>query len=159
MLAGHCAGGSRPRPAWRNHHTWTTNPLNQWPTEEARIRAAYAKRQGDFRYSWFNPGHLLMTQQQERRLMALLKQRGLTSLDTMQILEIGCGTGYWLREFIPWGAQPENVTRIDLLPDHVAEARRLSPETVRVDCGSAVNLDFPMRLLTWFSKQPFSRQF
>jgi SAM-dependent methyltransferase len=111
--------------------------------EEARIRAAYAKRQRDFRYSWFNPGHLLMVQERERRLLALLKRHSFTALNIKKILEIGCGTGYWLREFIQWGARPENVTGIDLLPDRVAEARQLSPEAVNVDCGSAVNLDFP----------------
>jgi SAM-dependent methyltransferase len=111
--------------------------------EAARIRAAYAKRQGGFRYSWFNPGHLLMAQQRERQLLALLRRRGFTALDTKKLLEIGCGTGYWLREFVKWGARPENVTGIDLLPDRVAEARRLSPATLKIDCGSAVNLDFP----------------
>jgi ubiquinone/menaquinone biosynthesis C-methylase UbiE len=64
-------------------------------------------------------------------------------LDTKKILEISWGTGFWLREFIKWGARPENITGVDLLPDRVSEARQLSPEGVRVECGSAVNLSFP----------------
>jgi len=33
--------------------------------EEARIRAAHAKRQGDnARYSWFSPGHLIMQERE-----------------------------------------------------------------------------------------------
>jgi ubiquinone/menaquinone biosynthesis C-methylase UbiE len=71
-----------------------------------------------------------------------LKRHGFALLDTKKILEIGCGTGYWLREFIKWGAQPENIVGIDLLPDRVAEARKLCPETVKIYCGSAAQLAF-----------------
>src|SRR6266705_1941728 len=99
--------------------------------EETRIRAAYAKRQGDdTRYSWFSPGHLFIIQEREQRLLALLKRYGFAPLKARKILEVGCGTGYWLREFIKWGARPEDLAGVDLLPDRVAEARRLCPESV-----------------------------
>jgi ubiquinone/menaquinone biosynthesis C-methylase UbiE len=111
--------------------------------EEARIRAAYAKRQEDTRYSWFNSGHLFMVQERERRLLALLKRHGVVPLNIKKILEVGCGTGYWLREFIKWGARPENVTGVDLLADRVVEAKKLCPEAVRIQCGSAAELTLP----------------
>jgi len=111
--------------------------------EEARIRAAYAKRQDDFHYSWFNPGHLCRVQETERRLLALLERHGFASLNTRKILEIGCGTGYWLREFIKWRVRPENIAGIDLLSDRIAEARRLCPEAVQLQCGNAAVLSFP----------------
>jgi SAM-dependent methyltransferase len=110
--------------------------------EEARIREVYAKRQGDARYSWFSPGHLFMAQERERRLLALLKRYNCSPLGAKKILEIGCGTGYWLREFIKWGARPEDITGIDLLPHRVARARRLCPGAVRVHCGNAAKLSF-----------------
>src|SRR6266403_279563 len=51
--------------------------------EEARIRAAYAKRQNDdARYSSFSMGNLFEKQERERRLLTLLKRYGLTSLQT-----------------------------------------------------------------------------
>jgi len=99
--------------------------------EEARIREAYAKRQDGDRYSWFNPGHVFRVQECERRLLGLLKRYGHESLQEKKITEIGCGTGHYLREFIKWGARPENVLGIDLLPSHVAEAKRLCPAGVR----------------------------
>jgi len=112
--------------------------------EEARIRTAYAKRQrDDVRYSWFSPGYLFMMQERERRLLTLLRRHGFTFLDTYKILEIGCGTGYWLREFIKWGARPENIIGVDLLSDRVTEAKTLCPEAVQVQCGSAATLTFP----------------
>ena len=112
--------------------------------EEARVRAAYAKRQRDnARYSWFSPGHLFMVQERERRLLALLKRHDFAPLNEKKILEVGCGTGYWLREFIKWGARPENITGVDLLADRVAQARRLCPEAVTIQCGSATQIAFP----------------
>lgn len=111
--------------------------------EEVRIQAAYARRQRDDRYSWFSPGHLFIVQERERRLLALLKHYGFLKLDAKKILEIGCGAGYWLREFIKWGARPENITGLDLLPDRVAQAKQLCPETVSIRCGNATALDFP----------------
>src|SRR5215510_9472751 len=112
--------------------------------EEVRIQAAYAKRQkDDARYSYFSMGNLFEKQERERRLLTLLKRHGLAPLHTKKILEVGCGTGYWLRELIKWGARPENITGIDLLVDRVAEARSLCPEAVRIVYGNAAELAFP----------------
>lgn len=111
--------------------------------EEARIRSAYARRQEHARYSWFSPGHLFIAQERERRCLALLKRHGFADLPTKHILEVGCGTGGWLREFIKWGARPEHITGIDLLADRVAEAQHLCPAAVQIHCGSATQLPFP----------------
>jgi SAM-dependent methyltransferase len=111
--------------------------------EEARIREAYAKRKvDDVRYSWFNPGNLYMIQEGERQLLALLRQYDFTQLASKMILELGCGAGYWIREFIKWGARPENITGIDLLPDRIAEARYLCPSGINLELRNAGHLDF-----------------
>src|SRR5262249_43909920 len=36
-----------------------------------------------------------------------------------------------------------NIAGVDLLPDRVAEARKLCPEAVKIYCGSATHLAFP----------------
>lgn len=111
--------------------------------EEARIRAAYGRREKvDVRYSWFNPAYQLMMQQCERRILALLSRCGFADLQSRTILEIGAGTGHWLREFVKWGARPENVTGIDLLPDRVARAGELCPPGVHIQCANAAQLPF-----------------
>ena len=111
--------------------------------EETRIRSAYARRPPSTRYSWFRPGHVLFAQDRERHLLAALKGAGLTSLDGRRILEIGCGTGSLLREFIKWGAHPEDITGLDLLPDRVEIARQLSPALMTIECRSATQLALP----------------
>jgi SAM-dependent methyltransferase len=112
--------------------------------EEYRIRAAYARRRNDVsRYSYFGAGHLFFLQERERQVLAALKRFGVFSLESKSILEIGCGTGYWLREFLNWGARPNNIYGVDLLVDRVAEAQRLCPREVRIECRNAENLAFP----------------
>lgn len=117
--------------------------LDATRAEEARIRAAYAKRDdGDRRYSWFSPGYQFIVQQRERQLLALLRRHDVETLESKRILEVGCGKGQWLCDFVKWGAQPENVTGIDLLVDRVSKARRLCPVGVQIGCASAAELPF-----------------
>jgi SAM-dependent methyltransferase len=111
--------------------------------EEARIQAVYAKRSGhDARYARFNLAHMFIAQERERRLLLLLTRHAFMPLQTKKILEIGCGTGHWLREFIIWGARPEHIIGVELLAERVAEARQLLPEAVSIQCINAAGLPF-----------------
>lgn len=110
--------------------------------EEARIRAAYARRGGAWRYDWGNSAYVFAMHDLERRLLAALRRSGLWPLGEKRVLDVGCGTGYWLHRLIAWGAQPERVAGIDLLRDRVGEAARLSPLPVGLSCGSALALPF-----------------
>jgi len=119
-------------------------PVRSVSAEEARIRAAYEKREkDDARYSWFNPAYQFMVQQREQKLLGLLRRHGFAALESKTILEVGCGTGQWLRDFIKWGARPENITGIDLLEERVSWARHLCPPAVGIQCASAAQLPLP----------------
>jgi ubiquinone/menaquinone biosynthesis C-methylase UbiE len=83
-----------------------------------------------------------MLHERERRLLELLSRHSCESLDTKKILEIGCGSGDFLRDFIRWGARPENISGIDLLPERVSEAIHLSPKAMDIRQGNAAILDF-----------------
>ena len=118
-------------------------PIRLINAEEARIREAYRHReQNDSRYSWFNPAHQFMIQQCERRILASLNRYGFANLQSKTILEVGCGNGHWLNQFVKWGARPENVNGIDLLADRLANARRSSSPAVGLQCASAAELPF-----------------
>jgi SAM-dependent methyltransferase len=104
-----------------------------------RLVAAYERRKSrvpQCRYSFLNVGNLLNVQECERAILAGLRRHGV-DLARAQICEIGCGAGYWLREFVRFGFQPENIVGIDLLPDRIAEARRLCPAETRLSTGNA----------------------
>jgi SAM-dependent methyltransferase len=110
-------------------------------SEADRIRAVYAKRRTRPVYSMFEPAQLLAVQERERKLLRLLASCGLASvLEKARILEVGCGTGSWLREFVRWGARPENIFGIDLVPERIAAARCLCPSAVTLKCQDATDL-------------------
>ncbi len=112
--------------------------------EETNIRNKYARRPAsDSRYSLLNPGHLFLTQDRERRVLDLLRTLD-RPLKDLRILEIGSGDGFWLREFVKWGAKPENVTGLELLPERVSTSRRLCAPLVLTLQGSGAAIPFPV---------------
>jgi ubiquinone/menaquinone biosynthesis C-methylase UbiE len=110
--------------------------------EADRIGQAYARRNKGYLYSRFNPAYLFMVQEREQRFLNLLARHGYTSLATQRILEIGCGHGELLRDFIKWGARPENIFGIELLRERMAEAVKLCPKEVSIYQGDATTLSF-----------------
>jgi SAM-dependent methyltransferase len=115
------------------------------PTETERIREAYLHRNDKIpkdRYSVFQEDNLLLRQQLERGIIGLLKRYGHGYLEREKILEVGCGAGHWLRQFVQWGAEPKNLHGIDLLSDKIDVARYLCPPGISFHCGDASYLEF-----------------
>lgn len=108
-----------------------------------RIVSAYERRKETVphdRYSYFQAGALFMAHQREREFFRLFKKVGLREFKTQKILDVGCGYGVGLREFIRWGARPENLFGIDLLGERVEVARHLCPACVSIQQGNATAL-------------------
>jgi ubiquinone/menaquinone biosynthesis C-methylase UbiE len=113
--------------------------------EQARIVDAYARREDHVdagRYGWFDVANVITLQQAERHMLAAMRRHG-CALATCKVLEVGCGTGFWLRQFVQWGARPENLSGIDILPARIQKAQTLCPPGVTLRCGSAAELAFP----------------
>ena len=110
--------------------------------EKERIRAAYKKRKNDAKlYSLFNPGQLFMAQQLERTLLRALSNHGVRSLNDKRLLEVGCGTGWRLRQFINYGAKPENLSAVDLQEEAVKAAQSIN-HNIDFRCSNAANLPY-----------------
>src|SRR2546423_541796 len=97
----------------------------------------------DQRYSWFDPANLWLVQRRERDVLAALRRNGVRDLSAKVALDVGCGGGQWLGDLIKWGARPENLTGIDLLPERIAGARARLPQQVTLHVGSATELPAP----------------
>lgn len=114
--------------------------------ELARIEDVYRRRAADERYAHlyapFLPAPMFTVQEREWAVGRLMRTAGLESLADLDILDVGCGSGVELLRFVLYGATPERLAGIDLMPDRAAAARRLLPEADIRD-GSAHRLPYP----------------
>jgi ubiquinone/menaquinone biosynthesis C-methylase UbiE len=110
--------------------------------EEARLRAVYGRRGSPARETYFDAGQLFMLQGQERAVLRALREQGVARLGPLRVLEIGCGSGRWLRQFVQWGADPRNVAGVDVLHDRVERARAGCPAAMTIEVANAAALPF-----------------
>lgn len=112
--------------------------------ELERLRNAYEHRSRSVpadRYSRTNPGHLFALHEREVTMAAMLRADGLRSLAGLRILDVGCGRGATLRQYLEYEADPSRLWGIDLFPPFVEQARSASPG-LQIICGSASRLPF-----------------
>jgi SAM-dependent methyltransferase len=113
--------------------------------ETERIVQEYERRAAegdDERYALTDRANLFLYQRRERALLEMLAGHGLTPLGDKRVLDVGCGNGSVLRDFVRYGARPELLAGIDLLPERVAAAHELSPNLdVREGDGSSLPFD------------------
>ena len=106
--------------------------------EATAVRARYSRRQGDERrYSLVNPAVLRATQERQRAISDLLVKIGWQDVSRIRLLEIGCGTGMNLVEFLRLGFRPEHLHGIELLAESVQRARLVLPCSVSILQGDA----------------------
>ena len=108
-----------------------------------RMRVEYAQRgerlAASDKYSLLNRPNLFTIQQRQRDLTHLLKQQGLAPLHDKKILEIGCGDGGVLLEWLTLGATPAHLSGIDILLERAAAAKnRLNNMSVAGANGRAL---------------------
>jgi SAM-dependent methyltransferase len=114
-------------------------------SDEARaVRERYARRAGgDPRYSLLNPSALLALQERQRAMLRLFAQLGFTDLSAPSLLEVGCGEGGNLLDFLRMGFAPQHLCGIELLADRYESARERLPSAVSLQPGDATTL--PLR--------------
>jgi SAM-dependent methyltransferase len=101
--------------------------------EAAAVRSRYARRHGDSqRYSLLEPAALYAAQERQRAIAGLLRTLQMRDVDDIRLLEVGCGTGMNLLEFLRMGFRPENLQGIELLAESVQRARCVLPPAVRI---------------------------
>ena len=114
--------------------------------ETERISSVYRQYEADpesvAKWDWGNRGNQWMALECRRKTHSLLFQTLATPLSECRILDIGCGTGYLLATVCEWGARPQHVLGIDLLPEHIDAARRTYPE-IPFLCANAERLRLP----------------
>lgn len=120
---------------------WSPNG-NQPTSLEARVGDAVRKRSEAYQSPWLDRGYMCQFQEIERAVVDELRRFTGGNLDGRKVLDIGCGSGGWLCEFVKWGARPADLVGIDALPDRLKEAREKCAPGVKLVRGAAENLEF-----------------
>lgn len=114
-------------------------------TDLNRLRSEYARREKHLvkneKYSFFNLAYLFAAQQRQRDTLTLIRKQGLRTLAGKRILEIGCGRGSVLLEYLSYGANPYLLTGADLLPHRVRDAHKFLPH-IPVICADGQHLPY-----------------
>lgn len=106
--------------------------------EMSRIQSVYAERddiQKSSLYAWHRPDVRVQQSEKELTISAALANTLGKDLSNAKILDVGCGTGSFLRKLIEWGAQPINLIGTEFLEDRLDIARRCSPSDIKWHFG------------------------
>ncbi len=118
----------------------------QTRTEVERLREVYQQYAtagfGASKWSSANRGNQAMVAERERKIHDLLRRFGFLPLTGRRILDVGCGTGEPLGRFADWGAKPENLFGVDLIPERIRTARLNFPK-LTFQLANAEALPFP----------------
>jgi len=107
--------------------------------EQERIINVYRKWQDGAardRYAWHRPEIIQQSIERTRTLGALLSKTVGPDLTSTRVLDVGCGTGGFLRQLINWDANPGNLTGTELQQDRLDQAQRMTAQGVTWHLGS-----------------------
>lgn len=111
-----------------------------------RLRGEYEKRKERFAgsdvYSWFNQANLFAIHRRQQVVLEVLRKHEYKDLAKLRILEVGCGGGAVLTEFLGFGASPGYLFGVDLLYGRLGGAHIRLPGSHFINADSQ-NLPFP----------------
>lgn len=106
--------------------------------EPNAVTSRYASRSpSDGRYSFLRPEVYLGIQERQRAIVHMFSLNGSADLAALRLLEVGCGTGVNLLEFLRMGFAPQHLSGIELLPDRYRRARHTLPLALELLEGDA----------------------
>jgi SAM-dependent methyltransferase len=113
--------------------------------EVDRLRQVYGQYTacgfGNSKWSNANEGNQAIRSEREIETCGLLQKFGFIPLKDRRILDVGCGTGEQLGTFLRWGAKPENLIGIDLIPNRIQRAQQNFPR-ITFRLANAESLSF-----------------
>lgn len=110
--------------------------------EVENIQERYKKRDNlSHRYIFLNPAFYKTEQEREKYFIKWIKECGIAPLDEKKLIEIGCGPGGNLLEFIRLGFNPRNIWANELIEERIQIARtNLSPYVTFIP-GNAMDIN------------------
>jgi SAM-dependent methyltransferase len=116
--------------------------LNMTECDEVRNRYdRRSRRDWNDIYSPLWPHSYLAMQEKECAMIRWIRSCGIAPTEAKRVLEVGCGSGDNLLEFIRLGFQAENLVGNELLEDRAKAARSRLPSATRIIIGDASEID------------------
>lgn len=114
------------------------NTFHDNEVEQARIRDVYKHRHDsatNAQYAWHRAEVLQQAAVRSRILAPLLVEALGADLSSARILDVGCGSGAFLRQLISWGANPTNLTGTEFQQQRLEYAQRHTADGVHWHLG------------------------
>lgn len=108
--------------------------------ELAAIAVRYARRPPPALYGMLRPEVVASTQEWQAKLLRMMREDCRfrdEQLKALRLVDVGCGFGGHLLDFLRFGFTPDNLSGIELLPERAEGARRRLPADVRIREGDA----------------------
>ncbi len=99
-------------------------------TELQRVREVYAEREhyeGQLGAQLMSLGDLSILQQFQKAVFDALRRAGFERFDGLRLLDVGCGAGGPLSQFLIFGALPEALFGVDILMSALQRAKNRYP--------------------------------
>lgn len=106
--------------------------------EQERIRRVYQSWLAGDRhaaYAWHLPEIMDQVSAQWRVTGSMLASTVGPDLRKLSVVDVGCGSGGFLRQLINWGADPRRLTGTEFLPDRLDLAQQRSAPGIRWHLG------------------------
>ena len=117
-----------------------SQPSNHSETDAVVER--YARRRTGDRYSLLRPDVWQGLQERQRAMLRLFHDDlSWSHLSDLSLVDVGCGTGGNLLDFLRIGFQPQNMHGLELLSERAQEARRVLPPTLSILEGDANSVE------------------
>ncbi|MGY4830606.1 class I SAM-dependent methyltransferase [Sphaerotilaceae bacterium SBD11-9] len=108
--------------------------------EALAVVERYGRRKSGSLYSILRPEVIHSTQDWQRQMLLLFGSvcgYSDVTLRELKLVDVGCGYGGHLLDFLRFGFAPQNLFGIELLPDRVAGARQRLPASLAIHEGDA----------------------
>jgi len=120
--------------------------LQNKDNELQKVRERYLRRSQSSKADLYNPldpSYYMTLQEKERAFIYWIKKSGLSPVKDKRLLEIGCGQGDNLIQFLRLGFRPENLVGNELLEERALIAQHRLPSSIQILIGDASVLDLP----------------
>lgn len=112
------------------------------PNETENVKARYDRRKTlSSTYGLINMNRCMAHSEKLSVLVRWMRYAGLEPLAEKKLLEIGCGSGSNLLQFLQFGFSPQNMVGVELLEDRAECAKKIFPNSLEILCGDASTLD------------------